>query len=127
MDNLNTQTVLVVEDDEISRGSLVRAIQDAGFQAVEAADGQQGLDLALSMHPDLIVSDNIMPVKSGVDLLSELRQDSWGKQVPFILLTAEYDLQAVNDSLKAGNTDFLVKDDTTLHSILATVRLRLAA
>ena len=126
MVNTLNQTILVVEDDEISRGSMVRAFQDAGYQVISADNGQTGLETALSQHPDLIISDNIMPVTSGVELLEQLRCDTWGKDVPFTLLTAQYDLQAINDSLEAGNTDFLVKDDTSLSEIVETVKRRLA-
>lgn len=127
MTDTNTPTILVVEDDEIARGSLVRALQDADYQTLDAKDGQAGLDLALSARPALIIADNLMPVMKGIELLDKLRKDNWGRDVPFILLTGQYDLEAVNTSLEAGNTDFMVKDETTLSEILETVRLRLAA
>ena len=63
---------------------------------------------------------------NGIDVLVELRKDEWGKQVPFILLTGQYDLEAVNSLLEAGKTDFLVKDDTSLGEIIETVRFRLS-
>lgn len=119
--------ILIVEDDEVARGSMARALEDAGFKTLEAAEGQAGLQAALQSHPALILADNLMPVMKGTEMLEELRKDEWGRQVPFILLTGQYDLEAVNNSLQAGNADFLVKDDTSLGEIVDTVKLRLAA
>ena len=126
MTDTTSPTILVVEDDEVSRSSLVRAMQDAGYQTIQANDGQSGLDAALAQHPDLILSDNLMPMLKGIEFLEKLRKDQWGSQVPFILLTGHFDLEIVNDIIQAGHTDFLVKDDTSLAQIVDTVRLRLS-
>lgn len=124
----NQQTVLVVEDEASMRKLLARVLQQAGFAVVEAENGKEGLQLATSQHPSLILTDNFMPLMNGVDMVAEIRKDaSWGSSVPVVVMTNVNDMEAVNKSLQAGGIDYLMKSDVQLDQIVALVKQRLGA
>jgi len=68
-------TVLVIDDDDIVRGLLVRALSGARYKVIEAADGQEGLARARSEAPDIVVTDLVMPVQEGVEIIMTLRRE----------------------------------------------------
>lgn len=102
--------ILVVEDDSITRKSLQVALLNAGFEADEAANGQEGLDRALSNHPDIILTDLIMPVMDGLTFIKKLREDEWGKNARVIILTSNEAAEAVNQAMEHGVYTYFSKD-----------------
>lgn len=68
-------TVLVIDDDDIVRGLLVRALTGARYAVIEAADGQEGLAQARSHTPDIVVTDLVMPVQEGVEIIMTLHRE----------------------------------------------------
>lgn len=117
--------ILVVEDEAPMRRMLAAVLQQAGFTVVEAGNGKDGLAAALAEHPSLIVTDNFMPIMNGVDMITTLRKDPWGALVPVILMTNVNSMEAVNQALKTGGIDYLMKGDVQLDQIVAMVRSRL--
>lgn len=79
--------ILVVEDTLSLLKIYKKTLEMGGFGVYAAKDGEQGLKLALSEHPDLILLDVIMPKMDGLTVMKALREDDWGKNVPIILLT----------------------------------------
>lgn len=118
-------TILVVEDDELLLGSVVQVLQDAGYNVLQARDGKAGLEIALKDHPALILTDNMMPIMTGVEMVEKLRADEWGKKEPVILMTSVYSGETLNDSLQAGVTDFVVKSDFSVDKVVGLVQGRL--
>ncbi len=100
-------TVLVCDNEEPLR-ALVRAALDLGrYRIVEARDGDESLDLARSLRPDLIVLDMMMPGRSGLEVLAELRREPDLAETPVIMLTAR--TQASDrDSVSALGADRFV-------------------
>jgi len=81
-------TVLICDNEEPLR-SLIRAALDGnGYELVEARDGDEGLDVARRLRPDLIVLDMMMPGRTGLDVLQELRADPSFASTRVIMLTA---------------------------------------
>jgi DNA-binding response OmpR family regulator len=68
-------TVLLIDDDDLVRGMLTRALSDARYTVIEAADGQQGVNLARSTSIDIVVTDLVMPVQEGVETILTLRRE----------------------------------------------------
>lgn len=119
-------TILVVEDEAPMRKMLVGVLQQAGYTVVEATNGKDGLQLALTQHPALIVTDNLMPIMQGVEMIAEVRKDkTWGSRVPVILMTNVNSMEAVNKSLQVGGVDYLMKADVQLQQVVALVKQRL--
>ena len=88
--------ILVIDDDDLVRETLRRALETAGFQVVEAADGRQGTRLYRSDPVDLVITDLLMPVKEGIETIRELRQ-----------INADAKIIAISGGGRAGAVDFL--------------------
>ena len=78
-------TILIVEDEESLSDPLAYLLRKEGFEAVVAADGQEGLDLFASQDIDLVLLDLMLPGMSGTDVCKKLRAES---SVPIIMVTA---------------------------------------
>src|SRR5688572_30772596 len=109
------QRILVVEDDVNLRGILRDSLTTEGFVVSEAKDGEQGLQIALAEHPDLILLDIILPGIDGLGVLTEIRKDkNWGQYAKVVMLTNLSDNQSVAACLELGAHSFLVKADWTI-------------
>ena len=80
--------ILLVEDNEMNRDMLSRRLARRGYEMLLAADGQQGLDIAKSQLPDLILMDMSLPVISGWEATHVLKHTSETKHIPIVALTA---------------------------------------
>ncbi|MBU2229583.1 response regulator [Patescibacteria group bacterium] len=113
--------ILVIEDEEPVRKVIVDALQDLNCEVLEAKNGQEGLDIALSEHPDLILLDLIMPKLAGQEVCEKLRSDTWGKNVHVIILT-NLDSKTEKEELKDLSVDdYLVKSNYKLEEIMEKV------
>jgi CheY-like chemotaxis protein len=102
-------TVLLCDDEEALR-QLVRATLDNGrYEILEAADGDESLELARRLRPDLLVLDMMMPGRSGLDVLRELRADEGFARTPVIMLTARAQLADREAAAAAGAERYLAK------------------
>jgi len=125
MPEADKKTILIVEDDSVELKILQDRFGAEGFAVFVARDGAEGLETAISRHPDIILLDVEMPKMDGITMLKNLRQDSWGKEVKVIVLTGYGDAENVIKALEYGAEDYLVKTDQRLDDIVAKVRLRL--
>jgi len=80
--------VLVVDDEPDVRNFLAACIEDAGFQVDIAVDGEDALNKIQTEVPDLMTLDMVMPRKSGIQLLREMRKDDRFTDIPVIVITA---------------------------------------
>lgn len=116
--------ILVVEDEVSLRNALRDKLTHAGFTTLEAANGSEGLEIALREHPDLVLLDVIMPVMDGMTMLKKLRtENDWGKSVPVIILT---NLSSDSDQIISDVTIFepsyyLVKSDWKLEDLIIKI------
>ena len=67
--------VLLIDDDDLVRGMLTKALTTAGHKVTEAIDGQRGVDLARSSSFDIVITDLVMPVQEGVETFMTLRRE----------------------------------------------------
>ncbi|SEW56323.1 hybrid sensor histidine kinase/response regulator transcription factor [Chitinophaga arvensicola] len=101
-------TVLLVEDNDDFRFYLKDNLQDY-FCLLEAANGKEGWQKALALHPDLIVSDVSMPEMNGLELCAKIKQDKRTSHIPIILLTALVGEEYQIKGLETGANDYLCK------------------
>jgi CheY-like chemotaxis protein len=102
-------TILVCDNEEILRG-LVRASLDGnGYTLVEARDGDEAVEQARLVRPDLILLDMMMPGQSGLEVLAELRRDPKLRGIPVLMLTARAQLTDREAAHLAGADRFLAK------------------
>lgn len=118
----NKQTILVVEDEVSLLGALAEKLGHEGFFVLKARNGQEGLEVALKEHPDLILLDIIMPVMDGTTMFKELRKNSWGKKAKVVLLTNLDDSEKMAESILLGAYGYLVKSNWKLKDVIVKVR-----
>ena len=99
--------ILVVEDDAELRGLFRRVLEKNGYEALEAADGQAALDVLDRQYIDLIISDIMMPVMDGYELVRSLRDAGIG--IPVLMITAKDAFDDMRRGFLSGSDDYMVK------------------
>ncbi len=100
--------LLVIEDNGDVR-AYIRFRLENSFQISEASDGQQGINMAMDLMPDIIISDVMMPESDGFELCHTLKTDIRTCHIPIILLTARAEHEAKMEGLETGADDYLTK------------------
>ena len=113
--------VLLVDDDEDVRHMTRVSLGFEGFDISEAPDGAAGLDSARAAKPDAIVLDVMMPGRSGLEILRELREDAALRDIPVVILTAKAGSASEQEGWDAGATAYLTKPFTGT-ALAATLR-----
>ena len=122
--NIDTiKTILIVEDEKSLRSALVDFLHLKKYETLEAKNGREGIEIALSKHPDLILLDIIMPEMGGIATLEKIREDSWGKNVPIIILTnlSVSKEQLVDGKITNKPSYSLIKSNWKLHDIVKKI------
>jgi DNA-binding response OmpR family regulator len=102
-------TVLVVDDDPVILKLLEVSLEMEGFAVLTARDGDEGVALTRERRPDVVVSDIMMPRRSGLDLVADLKADPETRDIPVLLLTAKAQSADVQAGLDAGADDYITK------------------
>jgi DNA-binding response OmpR family regulator len=101
--------VLAADDDEDILALVAFRLERSGYTVIQARDGQEALDLALSEKPDLAVLDVMMPKLDGFELTRRLRSEEATSRMPIILLTARAQDTDVAQGFDAGADDYIRK------------------
>ena len=102
-------SVLIVEDDRNIAELLQMYLEKEGYAVTVAADGAQGLSKFRAINPDLVLLDVMMPVMSGLQMLSALRESPETVDVPVIMLSARQEVEAKVEGFSIGANDYLAK------------------
>jgi two-component system chemotaxis response regulator CheY len=104
--------VLIVDDSAYMRSMIASALNDTKRYTVlgQAVNGNQAVELALELNPDLITMDNILPDMLGVDVVRELRQEKIGSKI--LMVSAVGQDTIITESLASGADNYLVKPFT---------------
>jgi two-component system, cell cycle response regulator DivK len=101
--------ILLVEDNEMNRDMLSRRLERKGYQIIIAVDGSQGVAMAHSERPDLILMDMSLPVLDGWEATRQLKANPQTKVIPVIALTAHAMASDREQALAAGCDDYDTK------------------
>ena len=101
--------ILLVEDNEMNRDMLSRRLERKGYELVIAEDGGQGVELAESEQPDLILMDMSLPVMDGWEATRTIKNDKGMGDTPVIALTAHAMAEDRDKALEAGCDEFATK------------------
>ena len=118
-----TPLLLVVDDDVIIRSMLKKALEKQGYEIVEAPNGSEAVELFITLRPDLVLLDVLMPMMNGYEACEVMRKHDPENSVPIIMLTGLDDLASVDRAFDAGSTDFITKP---INWSLFTQRVRYA-
>jgi two-component system, cell cycle response regulator DivK len=101
--------VLIVEDNEVNRDMLSRRLIRRGYEVKVAIDGQQGIDMAKTDNPDLILMDMSLPVLDGWEATRRLKAATDTSQIPIIALTAHALMSDREQAFEVGCDDYETK------------------
>ena len=118
-------TILIVDDTPESLAFMNEALAGAGYTVLVAMDGEQALNIARLMTPDLILMDGVMPRMDGFEACRALKASPDSEDVPVIFLTGLSDSSDVLKGLEAGGVDYLTKP-VNLDEMLARVQVHLS-
>jgi len=113
-DRLNQPSkVLLIEDHQFLRELYAKNLKRRDYDVEVAKDGEDGLEKVKSFKPDIILLDIIMPDKSGIEVLKELKSNSKYKKIPVILLTAVCEIDKIRECLGIGALGYIIKVTST--------------
>lgn len=107
------KTILIIEDEQPLIRILRQALASQDCDLIGAASGDTGLNIALKLKPDLILLDIMLPKLNGIELLKKLREDTWGKTVPVLVLSNFNDYEKITQARKLGVIDYIIKSDVS--------------
>ena len=114
--------ILVVEDDQFLRDLIVRKLEEEGFDAIQAVDGEEGLRLSKEKKPAIILLDLILPGMDGFDVLKSIKSEKSISSIPVIILSNLGQKDDIDQGIKLGASDYLIKAHFTPGEIVARVK-----
>jgi CheY-like chemotaxis protein len=102
-------TILTIEDTPSFRQLIRMTLEFHGYLVIEAEDGKTGLELARTLHPNLILLDLMMPGMSGLQVCQQLMIDSRLRQIPVVVLSSSNDSDEIEACLQLGAQGYLLK------------------
>src|ERR671911_1427599 len=116
-----TKRILVVEDQEDNRRIIRDLLTSAGYELIEALDGAEGVRLAATERPDLILMDIQLPVLDGHEATRQIKQNPELRHIPLIVVTS-YALSGDDVKAMAAGSDGYVAKPFSPRQLLATIR-----
>jgi two-component system, chemotaxis family, chemotaxis protein CheY len=104
-----TKRILTIDDSKTIRDMLMLTLADAGFEVLQAVDGQDGLDVLEKEQVDVVITDINMPRMDGYEVIRQMRSKSIYKSMPILVLTTENEADKKNLARVAGATGWMVK------------------
>ena len=114
--------VLIIEDDKFLRDLIFQKLAKEGFKTLGAVDGEEGLKLASTEVPHLILLDLLLPGVDGFEVLKRLKADKKTSSVPVVVLSNLGQKEDIDRAMKDGAEDFMVKAHFTPSEIIAKIR-----
>ncbi|EKE25586.1 MAG: response regulator receiver protein [uncultured bacterium] len=114
--------LLIIEDDTVLQKALSSYLTAESFEVMCALDGEEGVKMAISEKPDLILLDIVLPKKDGYQVLQEVKANEESKHIPIVLLTNLGSIADVEKALEMGATTYLVKADYKLEEVTAKIK-----
>jgi DNA-binding response OmpR family regulator len=109
--------LLLVEDDRFLRRACEASLRQRGYEVLTAADGEEGLRLARTETPDLVLLDLLLPKLTGLEVLRSLRGDAATRELPVLILSNSSREQDVSEITRLGVAGYLVKADLSLKAL----------
>lgn len=105
----NNQPILLIVEDNLDVRTLLKQTFESSYNILTAANGEEGISLALEHIPDIIISDIMMPVKDGIELTNTLKNDERTSHIPIVLLTAKAGEENELEGITIGADDYITK------------------
>ncbi len=122
MTNNLKPTILLIEDDPDQIFMYQSKFELEGFEFVSTRKGVEGIELAKTKKPDIILLDLVLIAESGLDVLGKLKQHPATKGIPVVILTNLVNKEAMDKAKELGAADFIVKTDIMPGEVVKRVR-----
>ncbi|QQS35459.1 MAG: response regulator [Ignavibacteriales bacterium] len=122
---MNVKKILVIEDDVSIQSTIFEFLQTEGYEVYLAMNGKQGIQIAQSVTPDIIICDIMMPEMDGYEVLNNLSSSNITAPIPFIFLSARSEKPEVRHGMDMGADDYLTKPfklDDLLHAVQSRLK-----
>jgi len=127
MENKSNKGKILIIEDSASFQTLYRSVLEGdGYEVIAAEDGENGLRLALSEEPSLILLDMVLPKLHGLEVLKTIRADKKSKDIPVIIFSVLGTTEDIQKGLEFGANDYTVKGSYSPKEILSKIRVLLA-
>lgn len=114
--------IIFIEDEPALQKTLGGFLRDLGYGVISALDGEAGLALIKKERPDLVLLDLILPKKSGLEVLEEMRGDGSISATPAIILTNVESSETVEKAVRLGARAYLIKTNYSLDEVLEKIK-----
>lgn len=119
---MSATKIAIIEDDGVIRQMYRMKFEGEGFEVETAENGKDGVALVQHMKPDIILLDMHMPEMDGATALTKIRHESWGKDIPVIVLTNLGEEESPKNLRALGINGYIVKADFTPRQVVARVK-----
>jgi two-component system cell cycle response regulator DivK len=116
-----TKRILVVEDTEDNRQILRDVLSDAGYDLIEAGDGEEGVRMAAEFQPDLVLMDIQLPLVDGYEATRRIKADPVSRHIPVIAVTSYALAQDEKKAIAVGCSGYVAKPFSP-RALLAKIR-----
>jgi DNA-binding response OmpR family regulator len=116
------KSILLVDDDLTLREMYMERLKAEGFTVEMAKDGEEALEKAADLHPNIILLDIMMPKINGLDVLKKLKGSDQTRDIPVIVLTALIQDREKMESITRGADDYIVKSEMMPGDVIAKVK-----
>lgn len=106
---MEKKRILVVEDNDMNRQLVKVVLQKCGYHVIEATDGEEAIEAAREMRPDLILMDIQLPSISGYEVVKMLKQEAKTRDIPIVALTAKAMVGDPEKAIEAGCCTYISK------------------
>lgn len=118
--------IAIIEDDPVINQMYRMKFESEGFDVQVAENGATGIEIVKTFQPDIILLDMQMPQMDGAEALEKIRKESWGKDIPVLILTNLGEEEAPKNLRSLGIHSYIVKADLTPRQVVERVRGALA-
>ena len=122
---MSGKTILVVEDSPDLADSLKDMLELHGYHPLIALTGNDGIELALTQHPDLIILDIRLPDIDGYQVYHTIRSDAWGKDARIMILTASESIENISKNVNLPIEHVLFKPESSISLLIQVIEARL--
>ena len=114
--------ILIVEDDKFLRELIAKKLQSENYQAIEAKNGEEGVQKIIAEKPNLILLDLILPGIDGFEVHKQAKENPLTTEIPVIILSNLGQRDDIEKGLGLGATDFLIKAHFTPKEIIDKIK-----
>ena len=116
------EKILLIEDEAALQKTIGDILRQERYEVVSALDGETGLKMAKSEKPDLILLDLILPKINGFEVMEELKENDFTKDIPIIVLTNLEGVSDIDKAVSLGAKAYLVKAEYSLEEVIEKIK-----